>query len=72
MRHAGERIAIFVGPAPIDKLPKDATVGRVLEGAIALSKSTGSEEGASRGSGPGNAYDANGNTPACVSSQTSE
>jgi len=66
MLAAGERVAIFVGPAPIDKLPKDATAGRVLEGAIALSKSTGSEEGASRGSGPGNAYDANGNTPATI------
>jgi hypothetical protein len=35
---AGERAAIYVGPVPEDKLPKDATPGRILTGTLALAK----------------------------------
>eukprot|EP00887_Chlorella_sp_A99_P002396 scaffold10.g2396.t1 len=33
---AGERCALFVGPVPEDKLPKDATPGRMLGGTLSL------------------------------------
>jgi hypothetical protein len=36
--NAGERAAIFLGPVPEDKLPKDATPGRILVGSLSLSK----------------------------------
>lgn len=32
----GERAAFFLGPVPEDKLPKDATPGRVLAGSLTL------------------------------------
>lgn len=35
---AGQRAALFLGPVPEDKLPKDATPGRILVGTLALSK----------------------------------
>ena len=38
---AGERVAMYLGPVPEDKLPKDATPGRLLTGALALAKKTG-------------------------------
>lgn len=38
MWDAGERAAIFLGPVPEDKLPKDATPGRILVGSLSLSK----------------------------------
>lgn len=41
MQFAGERAALFVGPVPEDKLPKDATFGRTLTGTLALSKLDG-------------------------------
>lgn len=34
----GERAALFIGPVPEDKLPKDAAPGRILAGSLALSK----------------------------------
>ena len=48
---AGERAALFVGPVPEDKLPKDATFGRTLTGTLALGKADG---GAKGGDAPGN------------------
>lgn len=59
---AGERAAIFVGPVPDDKLPKDATAGRLLIGAVALAKPTATSGGPEGGS-PGNTFDASGSTP---------
>ena len=35
---AGERTAIFVGPVPEDKLPKDAAPSRVLTGRLIVAK----------------------------------
>lgn len=35
---AGQRTALFLGPVPEDKLPKDATASRILVGTLALSK----------------------------------
>ena len=35
---AGERLAVFVGPVPEDKLPKDAAPGRVLTGKLVVAK----------------------------------
>ena len=46
MRPAGERAALFIGPVPEDKLPKDATPGRTLVGTLSLSKRDGSSEDA--------------------------
>lgn len=66
---AGERAAIFVGPAPADKLPKDATAGRLLAGAVALVKPASSAAG-SQGGSPGNAFDASGATPGWVLPRT--
>ena len=36
--YAGERVAMYLGPVPEDKLPKDAAPGRLLTGAQALAK----------------------------------
>ena len=45
---AGERVAMYLGPVPEDKLPKDAAPGRLLTGALALAK-----KGNSSGEAPG-------------------
>ena len=47
---AGQRTALFVGPAPEDKLPKDATPGRLLTGILVLAKLSGA---AGSGDAPG-------------------
>ena len=62
--NTGERAAIFVGPVPDDKLPKDATPGRLLTGAVALARpnNNGARSGAPGGS-PGSAFDASGKAP---------
>ena len=39
--HAGERAVMYLGPVPEDKLPKDATPGRMLTGTLALAKRAG-------------------------------
>ncbi|CAL8469996.1 g9538 [Coccomyxa elongata] len=36
--HKGQRAALFLGPVPEDKLPKDASPGRILVGTLALAK----------------------------------
>ncbi|CAK0779170.1 hypothetical protein CVIRNUC_004710 [Coccomyxa viridis] len=46
--YAGERVAMYLGPVPEDKLPKDAAPGRLLTGALALAK-----KGNSSGEAPG-------------------
>ena len=46
---AGESLALFVGPVPVDKLPKDATAGRSLAGTLQLGLQQGSKQHA-----PGN------------------
>lgn len=35
---AGQRAALFLGPVPEDKLPKDATPGRILVGTLSMAK----------------------------------
>lgn len=61
---AGERAAVFVGPVPEDKLPKDATAGRLLSGAVCLAK-LGAGASSAAGGRPGNAFDASGKAPGC-------
>ena len=46
MHPAGERAALFLGPVPEDKLPKDATPGRTLAGMLSLAKQDGGKEDA--------------------------
>lgn len=41
---AGESLALFVGPVPTDKLPKDATAGRSLAGTLQLGLQQGSKQ----------------------------
>ena len=36
--NAGERIAIFLGPVPEDKIPKDAQPGTLMPGTLKLGK----------------------------------
>lgn len=40
--HAGASAALFMGPVPEDKLPKDATAGRSLAGTLQLGLQQGS------------------------------
>lgn len=49
----GERAAFFLGPVPEDKLPKDATPGRLLVGSLTLGVLSTSN-GAANGGGNGN------------------
>ena len=47
---AGQRTALFLGPVPEDKLPKDGAPGRLLTGALTLAKLSGA---AGNGDAPG-------------------
>jgi tripeptidyl-peptidase II len=40
----GERTALFVGPVPADKLPKDATPGRTMSGSLSLGQTSAGKE----------------------------
>lgn len=62
--YAGERMALFVGPVPEDKLPKDATPGRLLAGSVILAKPSNGGGGA--GSRPGVVFDASSIAPGCI------
>lgn len=46
---AGERCAFFLGPVPEDKLPKDATPGRVLVGSLTVGQQSHKGEAAPAG-----------------------
>jgi hypothetical protein len=62
-------MALFVGPVPEDKLPKDATAGRLLAGSVTLAKP---DNGGSAGAGrPGAVFDASNIAPGCVQCATS-
>lgn len=55
---------MFVGPVPEDKLPKDATAGRLLVGSVTLAKP--GHGGGAAGGRPGVVYDASSIAPGCA------
>jgi hypothetical protein len=57
-------MALFVGPVPEDKLPKDATPGRLLAGSVTIAKPN--DGGGGAGGRPGVVFDASSIAPGCV------